>query len=386
VPRYDVVVAGLGAMGAATTLALARSGARVLGLDAHRPPHELGSSHGATRITRRSVAEGEAYVPLVARSHVRWRELEAELGEELFVQCGVLVLGDAAGGSHHGRVDFTEATRRLAEVHGIDHELLTGDEVRTRFPSMIAPDGDAYFEPSGGYLRAEACVAALLTAAERHGATLRYDEPVTSWTARNGCYEVSTPLGSYDAGRLVVAVGPWGAELVPALRSTCTVQRQVAHWLAIEDGAFESLAGLPVYLWFHGPRDEDWFYGFPATEGPSGGVKVATERFGPATTPSTVARSVAAGAAGEVFAAHVAGRLRGVAPTSVRSSVCLYTVTADFGFVLDVVPEDPGVLVVSACSGHGFKHAPAIGECAAALALGEQPEIDVSAFSLSRFG
>jgi sarcosine oxidase len=386
VPRYDVVVAGLGAMGAATTLALARNGVRVAGFDAHRPPHELGSSHGGTRITRRSVAEGDVYVPLVARSQERWRELEAELREELFVQCGVLVLGDAAGGSHHGRVDFARETKALADLHGIDHEMLTGDDVRGRFPALAAPNGDAYFEPQGGYLRTEACITAMLAAAERRGAVLHYDEVVTSWSANASGYRIVTTNGAYDAGRVVLAAGPWIAELVPELRRTCSVQRQVAHWLAIEDApAYERLAALPVYLWFHGPGDEDWFYGFPAVDGPHGGVKVATERYGAPTTPASVVRSVLGSEPREVFDHHVAGRLSGVTPAALRSSVCLYTVTPDFGFVLDALPADPGVLVVSACSGHGFKHAPAIGECAAALAVGEPAPYDIGAFSLSRF-
>jgi sarcosine oxidase len=386
VPRYDVVVAGLGAMGAATTLALARSGASVAGFDAHHPPHELGSSHGRTRITRRSVAEGDVYVPLVARSHQRWRELESEHDAELFVECGVLVLGDASGGSHHGRIDFTQATKALADRHGIDHEMLTGDDVRGRFPAMAAPDTDAYFEPQGGYLRTEACVTAMLDASVRRGAALHYDEAVTSWSATPGGYRVDTTAGAYDAGRLVLCVGPWIAELVPALARTCSVQRQVTHWLAIDGAlAYEPLAALPVYLWFHGPGDDDWFYGFPAVDGADGGVKVATERYGAATTPASVVRTVEGSAPRAVFDAHVAGRLLGVTPVALRSSVCLYTVTPDFGFVLDSLPSDHGVLVVSACSGHGFKHAPAIGECAAALSLDAPPPFDVGAFSLSRF-
>jgi sarcosine oxidase len=387
VARYDVVVAGLGAMGAATTLAVARSGASVLGVDARRPPHGFGSSHGGTRITRRSVAEGDEYVPLVARSHVRWRELERELSTELFVECGVLVLGDAVGGSHHGRVDFAAATRALAERHRIGHELLAEDEVRTRFPAIDPPGGESYFEPSGGYLRTEACVEAMLASARRHGATLGFDEPVVSWSPTPGGVSVTTTSGDHEASRLVLAVGPWIAELVPALASTCNVQRQVAHWFAVEDAsALRDLARLPVYLWFHGPGDDDWFYGFPAVDGDGGGVKVATERFGSSTTPSAVERTVDDAAPRDVYDRHVKGRLRGVAPLALRSSVCLYTVTPDFGFVVDQLPGEPSVVVVSACSGHGFKHAPAVGECAAALALGVATPFDVSSFSLARFG
>src|SRR4051812_24494024 len=90
--RYDVVVAGLGAMGSAAVYQLAKAGASVLGLDPYHPPHDLGSTHGDTRITRVAVGEGLEYVPLVRRSHEIWREIEAEAGVEILSQCGGLVL------------------------------------------------------------------------------------------------------------------------------------------------------------------------------------------------------------------------------------------------------------------------------------------------------
>ncbi len=88
----DAIVIGLGAMGSAAAFQLARRGAKVVGIDRFLPPHEHGSSHGETRITREAIGEGESYVPLVMRAHEIWREIEAETGEELLVRCGGLVL------------------------------------------------------------------------------------------------------------------------------------------------------------------------------------------------------------------------------------------------------------------------------------------------------
>src|SRR3954468_22403660 len=95
---YDVAVVGLGAMGAATLYQLAKRGLPVVGIDRHQPPHEHGSSHGETRITRRAVGEGADYVPLVTRSHAIWRELEQTTGMTLLVACGGLVVGRMDGG------------------------------------------------------------------------------------------------------------------------------------------------------------------------------------------------------------------------------------------------------------------------------------------------
>ena len=79
-PPVDVIVVGLGAMGSASLYQLARRGARVLGIDRFHPPHDHGSSHGESRITRQAIGEGEEYVPFVLRSHEIWRELEADTG------------------------------------------------------------------------------------------------------------------------------------------------------------------------------------------------------------------------------------------------------------------------------------------------------------------
>ncbi|HEY2179384.1 MAG TPA: FAD-dependent oxidoreductase, partial [Caulobacteraceae bacterium] len=65
----DLIVVGLGAAGAATLYQAALRGARVLGLDRHHPPHDQGSSHGETRITRQAIGEGMEYVPLALRAH-----------------------------------------------------------------------------------------------------------------------------------------------------------------------------------------------------------------------------------------------------------------------------------------------------------------------------
>ena len=174
---FEVIVLGLGAMGAASLYQLAKRGVRVAGIDRFAPPHELGSSHGATRITRQAVGEGAAYVPLALRSHQLWRELEAERGVSLFEQCGVLIMtATATATSHHGRPDFTRTTLELARRYGIAHEEWDGPTIRQRFPQFqVADDALGYFEPGGGYLYPEACIRAQLDGARERGAQLFTD-------------------------------------------------------------------------------------------------------------------------------------------------------------------------------------------------------------------
>ncbi len=385
----DVAVVGLGAMGSATVYELAGRGARVIGVDRLSPPHTTGSSHGETRITRLAVGEGDAYVGFVRRSHERWRELEASASaptSPLYVASGGLILGAPGSTGHHGVDRFVTATIDIARRHAIEHEVLSAREVRERFGVFAVGDDDVgYYEPTAGYLRAEDCVRTHLAEAARLGAELRRDERVVRIEPVGAGVRIETDRSTVHAGSVVVAAGPWLAELLPELAHLVSVQRQVQYWFDVVEHA-AAYEALPIFIWFHGAGVGEFAYGFPAVDGTAGGVKVATEVDGEATTPELVERTVAAGEVAAMHAAHVEGRLLGLSARCVRSAVCLYTVTADAGFLLDVHPEHQSVVVASPCSGHGFKHSPAVGECAAALALAEPSPLDVAPFRIDRLG
>jgi sarcosine oxidase len=143
----------------------------------------------------------------------------------------------------------------------------------------------------------------------------------------------------------------------------------VLHWFDLAPGAYEAHRDLPVFIWLTGDGPEEMVYGFPAVDGPAGGLKVASEQFARTTTPAECERDVPAGESAAMHARYVAGRLPGLLPTAVRATACLYTSTADSSFSIGRHPGDETLLVVSACSGHGFKHSAAIGEMVAGLAL-----------------
>lgn len=383
----DVVVIGLGAVGSAVLFQLARSGVPAIGIDRYHPPHTLGSSHGETRISRLAVGEGAAYAPLVRRSHQLWREIEAESGADLFTQTGGLVMGPRTGAArHHGTADFITRTVAVAEQTGIAHEVLDSVEIGRRYPQFaLRGDEVAFYEPSAGMLAPERCVATQLRLAAAHGATVRTGEQVLQVSQTGDVVRVTTDRGAVTAQRVVVTAGPWLRGLIGGcLESRAVPYRQVLHWFEVQDGRDYAPGRFPVFIWMHGNGEEDYFYGFPHVPG-SPGLKVATEQYGASTDPDRVVRDVAPGESRAMFTDHVSGRLRGVGPRVTQAAACLYTVTPDAGFIVDDLPGNNRVLVVSACSGHGFKHSAALGEAVAQRLATGASTIDLTAFGLARF-
>lgn len=387
VPSCDVAVIGLGAMGAAALYQLARRGVRAVGIDQFSPPHDRGSTHGETRITRQAVGEGEVYVPFVLRANEIWKELEAETGESLLVQNGCLIVG-AADQAAQGtvRAGFLMRTRNAAEQYDIVHEMLAAAEIRYRYPQFTPQETEiGYFEPGGGYLNPERCVAVQLARAQALGASARLGTRVLSIEPDGGGVRIVTDRGDLLAGHVVVSAGAWIPALLGApFDGLLAPSRQVMHWFPVEPDSAPSWARSPVFIWSHGPRPSDFFYGFPSLPG-SDSIKTAGEQYDTSTEPDRVERHVGPAESRDMYETHLAGRVSGLRPAASRSATCLYTVTPDSNFLIDRHPDSERILVVSPCSGHGFKHSAAVGETAAQIVAGESSRIDVSAFSLARF-
>jgi sarcosine oxidase len=385
VEQFEVVVCGLGAMGSATTYQLAKRGVRVLGIDRFAPPHALGSTHGETRVTRLAIGEGLAYVPLAQRSHTLWREIEQETGAELLTTNGVLIMASPGLQTRHqGKTGFLETTIDAARTFSIDHEVLAAAEIGARFPQFrLAGDETGYFEPSGGFLRPEAAVVAQLQLARRHGAMIHSDETITGYTQQGDGVTVTTTAGRYAAGVLVLAVGAWLGELLgEPYAAQFAITRQLLHWYAVA-GPVDAYRPdrFPVFIWDH---QFGGFYGFPAIDGGSGGVKVAAETNLSSASVADVRRDVSPAERVHLYDAVIKDRLPGLKRDCVKALTCVYTVTPDGDFVIDRHPEHRSVVVLSACSGHGFKHSAAIGEAVAAEIVGDPAAVDLTPFLFQR--
>lgn len=356
-------------MGSAAAYHLARRGHKVLGFDRFHPPHAQGSSHGETRIIREAYFEHPVYVPMVQRAFELWAELEERSRTALYRQTGGLMIGAVES-------ELVTGALRSAREHGLAHELIGAGEIRERFPAL-QPAGDmvGVLEARAGVLFSERCVAMHLEWAREAGADLNFDEPVLTWAARGSGVQVSTPRGEYGAQHLIATAGPWGSGLFPELALPFAVERQTVYWFEAQRAAdlFDPKR-CPVHLWQFDGRH--FFYGFPDL---GRGVKVARHHDGPTTTPDLADRDVSADEVEDIrdlvrrFVPRADGPLR-------KSAVCLYTNTPDEHFWIDRHPAHPQVLIVSPCSGHGFKFASVIGEIVADSLVEGRSRFDLSLF------
>jgi len=252
----DLLVIGLGAVGSAALYQASKLGARCIGIDRFVPPHDQGSSHGDTRITRQAIGEGKVFVPLVLRSNQIWEEIEAATGRRLMVRNGCLVLASAnTPGCHHGSTSFVQDTIDAAREFRIAHEVLTADEIARRYPQFcLRGDEIGYFEPGAGFLRPEACIEAQLTLAQKAGAQIFTDETVLEINPVRDAVDVRTNKSTYSANRVIVTAGAWIPKLLgDDYARFFKVYRQMLCWfqLAKNQQRYEPQQ-FPVFIWITG--------------------------------------------------------------------------------------------------------------------------------------
>jgi len=354
--HYDVIVIGTGGVGSAAMCHLARRGANVLGLDRFSAGHDLGSSHGDTRVIRMSYFEHPDYVPLLRRAYALWDELQEIRGESLFVRCGLLYAGNEQGAIMNG-------VRESASTHNIELEQLTQKEVASRFPGFaVPPNLTAYFEPDAGYLMVEKCVLAHLDEAIKLGADHVTGSAVTNWARDGKSIRVITDGQDYIADRVVVAAGSWAGTQLKSLSLPLKILRKHMHWFETDDGAYDIDNSCPGFFYDTG---EGYYYGFPPID--AFGLKVCEHSGGDEiVNPLDDSRELDEAEYKRVTN-FVGSYLSGVSKRHTRHVVCFYTVTPDENFIIDRHPDNENVVFAAGLSGHGFKMTSVIGEILADL-------------------
>ena len=361
---YDAIVIGLGAIGSAAAyrLAAAPGGPRVLGLEQFEPGHDRGASQDVSRITRLSYHRRE-YVQLAIEAQAAWREIEAASGEQVITFTGGLDLQPPGGAE-----SVDEYATAMTEA-GVPFEWLDDVDVARRWPQWrLDPGTRAVFQANGGIADPERGNPAHLRLARAAGATLLERTRVTAINDHGGELEVATEAaGTFTTGAVVVAADAWTNDLLAPLGHALPlrVTREQVTWFEPADPAAFEPGRFPVWIWL----DQPGFYGFPTYRGP--GPKVGEDIGGRTTT-----------AEGRTFLTDpdclrrvqtfLERHLPGAAGAPVQTKTCLYTLTPDRDFVVDRLPEHPGVIVALGAA-HAYKFAALFGRWLADLALDRGP-------------
>jgi len=327
-----IAIVGAGVMGAATAWQLARRGHDVEIHEQFFVGHTRGSSHGRSRIVRLAYPEPE-WVQFAEEAMAGWRELEAESGERLLELHGLLELvGDPATSS-----------RDALDARGGEYELLDAEAARARWPIDVRDGWTVLFQPEAGIVRADLAWQAFLDAAVSRGAKLREGSRVES-------------LAELDADAIVVTAGPWAGRLLASegIELPVRITRETVAYFRREGQPLPSVVQLDP---------ETRGHAMYSLRDPIYGLKAGDHHAGPETDPDD--DGLPDLDLLDTISAWVGETYRDVDPKPLGAETCVYTTTADESFVLE---RHGRIVVGSACSGHGFKFAPAVGERLASLA------------------
>lgn len=378
--KYDAVVIGLGIMGSATLFHLAKSGLKVLGIEARGPTHVSGSSHGDTRIFRRAYWEGAHYVPLLNRAMDGWLALNEMAAGEVCHRTGGLFLGPPSS-------SLVSRSLLTARECGIDHEALDAAEIRSRFPAFDPGDGMVgVFEPDALMLFADNGRLAFIQAAVEAGASVLYGEEIATLRRSGPDSLVLSGDGfSVHCARAVVTAGPWLPRLLPEDLSAVLQPRRIPiFWFDPLPGDASQFVVDRFPLFLLETPDGSLIYGLPKWRDVNSGVKIGFHNKQLSEIDLDLRREPPTKEERDTLWMAFNPTLPGIGRRATGKS-CVYTMTPDEDFVIGRSDFIEGVVYASACSGHGFKFAPSIGEALAQLAMEGRSDLDLESFSITRF-
>ncbi|WP_112181101.1 MULTISPECIES: N-methyl-L-tryptophan oxidase [Paraliobacillus] len=372
---YDVIVIGAGSMGMAAGYYLSKSGKKTLLLDLFNPPHNKGSHHGDTRIIRYAYGEGEEYVPLVLKAQELWNDLEKASGRKIFTQTGVLNVGKEES-------DFIQNTISSAKKYSLPLDILDATKVQNRWPGITLPnDFVGCFEPTSGILKSEEIIKAYRELAELNGATIISNSKVTEISVQDDRVTIKTDKETFYSKSLVVSAGAGSKDLLSMidLDMPLTPVRKTFAWFNVDETNYNH-SKFPAFG-FVTPLGT--YYGFPSID--KMGLKLGRHDGGDQINPDKTMVEFGGITEDIEDLTQFLNQYLPITQELKYGKTCMYTLTPDDKFIIDLHPKHSNVAIAAGFSGHGFKFSSAVGQVLSDLIISGKNEIDISHFSIKRF-
>jgi sarcosine oxidase/L-pipecolate oxidase len=376
--KYDHIVVGAGIEGSATAYYLAKNGYKTLLIEQFRLPHTRGSSHGPSRLTRKAYTDA-VYVHMMKEAFQMWSELERESGEILYKKLGLLVTAPKSTGE----------VKRYADAmkeHDLPFTLYSASEIRNKYPQLkYGNEWVGLFDPEGGILKAEKCLASFQKQFVKLNGKLNDGERVNEVIQMaDGCINLITSKGNYQAKSIVLCLGTWAGSFLKKLGLNLPLQPQVVkpcYWRETKPGAYTAGGSFPCILSL--TEDHTEVYGLPADEYP-GLFKFCAHKGLDVDHPDK-RDTINTDSLVRIPKKYIEKYMTFLETRPSIVETCAYTVTPDENFILDTLPNNKNIIVGAGFSGHGFKFGPIVGKILGSFATGKKIEFDLTMFKMSRF-
>jgi sarcosine oxidase len=379
-PFFDVIVIGVGSMGAPACYYLTKRGCKVLGLEQFDITHEFGSHAGQSRMIRKAYFEHPDYIPLLEKAYQNWKALEAETGQQVYYKTGLLY----AGQPHH---EIIKGVKKSASLYNIELEKVSDAEKRCtafHFPA----DFEILFEPDAGFITPEKAIRMYAEQAQKMGAIIHTHEKVLKWEKDGQGISVVTGCETYRCSKLVITAGAWSGKLISVVADKIKVTKQLLAWIKPRNENNFALNRFPCWM-IADDSHPGCYYGFPLLPeekfGPPHGLKMAYHFPSSVVDPDTVTQEI-----NERDKKNIQYCLQSYIPDIYKAQaeykVCLYSNSPDEHFIIDLLPgNEEQISIACGFSGHGFKFASVVGEILADLATTGKYFLPMDFLKINRF-
>lgn len=374
---YDVVVIGLGGLGAAALYWVARKQkageVSVLGLEQYDLFHHRGGSQDHSRIIRLAQS-APWYTKIAPHMYMAWKTVEDEAGIELVHRTGGLVFGPK------DNKDLDDYARAMA-VNEVPFDDLTAEEAMKRWPQLtLTPNYRVLYQADAGIVNPRLANSTHITLARKRGAHVLDQTKVTEIIpiGKEGA-KVVTSKGEFTCKRLIICAGPWTNHCLKPFGLEVpikTTKEQITYWATPNLREF-SPSRFPVWI---SVEEKDCYYGFPVygEVGTKAGVHIGGKEVDPDTRGFEPDVDLL-----NNIEAYMAKTMPGALGPRLYTKTCLYANTLDDDLIVDTLPNFPQVSLTVGC-GHGYKWASFIGLVLSQYALNGKTSFPVEALAVTR--